>query len=125
VKDKPALDKLLADAGMIGGGGIGIGVAMLRDSVQATNKEESTDLKVGYRLSFRSITSIAPRDIFTIGVATKDVPAGYRKLQEEVARLKGRVHKGQLHEQDKFNVQALFDFDVDAQDKLVIDALLS
>ncbi len=101
-----------------------MGVTLSRTNAQAGPKDDATDLKVGYRLTLKNVTSIPPRDIFTIHVASQDVAANHRKLFEEVTRLKGRVHKTQLNEQDRFNVSAEFDFDVNATDRAAIDELI-
>src|SRR5439155_165146 len=58
-------------------------------------------------------------------IAAQDVPADYRKLQDEVAKAKGQVRTAQLNEQDKLNVTAQFDFDVPTSQRDMIDKLLA
>lgn len=112
--NKAEIDKALAAAGVVA----------LRTSEQARPNEESTPLKVGYRLVVRSVTSVRPRDFFTVQLASENVAASHRKVYDEVLRLKGRIHKTELEEQDRINVTAQLIFDVAAQDKPAIDKLL-
>jgi hypothetical protein len=113
--DRATIDKLIAAAGLI----------VSKQTVQAAINETATERTVGYELTLRNIAAIPPRDIFTVAVASQDVPASYRKLHEAVEQMKGRIHKGQVNEQDKFNVSAELDFDIATAEKPAIDKLIS
>jgi hypothetical protein len=79
---------------------------------------------VQFNLTLYNVANIQPRETFNIQVATLDVPAGFRKLQDVVGKAKGQVRKGQLNEQDKLNVTAEFDFDIPSQERKTIDKAL-
>jgi hypothetical protein len=59
-----------------------------------------------------NLANIAPRKSAIVQVAVTDVPAAYRALQESVAKASGRVLVSQLNEQDRQNVTAQLDFEV-------------
>jgi hypothetical protein len=101
-----------------------LGEVVSRTTSRAGPNEVSTDRKVGYRLTLKSVLSIPPRDAFVLQAVSLDVPNAYRKLQEAVAQAKGHVRAGQLNEQDKLNITAQFDFDVPAAEQAAIDKLL-
>jgi predicted thioesterase len=113
--DRAAIDKLVAASGLI----------VSKHTVQAAINETATERSVGYELALRNIAAIPPRDIFTIAVAAQDVAGSYRKLHDAVSQMKGRIHKGQLNEVDKFNVSAVLDFDLASADKAALDKLIS
>jgi hypothetical protein len=112
--DRVAIDKVIADAGII----------INRHTIQANLNEISTERTVGYDLTLRNIAAIPPRDAYHLQVASLDVAAGYRRLHEAVTQLKGRIEFGQLNEQDKFKVEALIRFNVNAADKPAIEKLI-
>ena len=51
--------------------------------------ETATDRKVGYRLTLKNLASIQPRESYVLKVATPDVPAEYRRLQDAIAAGQG------------------------------------
>jgi len=113
--DRAVVDKLVVASGFV----------VAKHTVQAAINETATDRTVGYELSLRNVAAIPPRDIFTVAVASQDVAASYRKLHDAVTQMKGRIHKGQLNEQDKFNVSAVLDFDLASAEKAALDKLIS
>src|SRR5262249_31153556 len=63
-----------------------------------------------------NLANIQPRETLTLTVATRDVPGSYKKLQDAV-KGKGQVRRGQFNEQDKLNISAVFDFDLNVKDR--------
>ncbi|MCS7045546.1 MAG: DUF4349 domain-containing protein, partial [Gemmataceae bacterium] len=112
---RSAFDTLLADMGDV----------LSRTTHRLPPGEMATDRKVGYRLILRSLANIEPRETYTIQLATLDVPAGYRDLQEEVARLKGQVRGGNLNEMDRLDIHAQLDFDLFSSDRKAMDDFLA
>ena len=80
---------------------------------------------VKFEVGMYNSANIQPREVLVIQIASLDVPAGFRKLQEAAAKAKGQVRTGQLNEQDKLNVSAQFDFDVPSVEKKAIDQALA
>ncbi|HWY86540.1 MAG TPA: DUF4349 domain-containing protein [Gemmataceae bacterium] len=80
---------------------------------------------VKFEVGMYNSANIQPREVLVIQIASLDVPAGFRKLQEAAAKAKGQVRTGQLNEQDKLNVSAQFDFDVPSVEKKAVDQALA
>lgn len=114
VAERSKLDKLLE----------GLGETLARTTLRVPPGETATELKTGYRLTLRNSAGVKPRETITLQVVSLDVPANYRKLQEEAAKLKAYVRNGQLSEPDKLNVAAQFDFDVPIGEREAIEKLL-
>lgn len=112
---RDAFDKLLS----------GLGDVLSRSTSQAAPGQTATDRKIGYRLTLRNLANIQPRETYTLQAATLDVPAAYRDLQDEIAKLKGQIRVGNLNELDKLNVSAQLDFDVPAAERKTIDDYLA
>src|SRR5262249_9491323 len=85
--------------------------------VENPDAQNVTRAKRGFVVQVYSLWQVAARETTTLQVATKDVPGGYRLLQDAVAKAKGRVHNAQLNEQDKQNVTANLDFQVRRADR--------
>jgi Domain of unknown function (DUF4349)/Putative zinc-finger len=112
---RDAFDKLLS----------GLGDVLSRSTSQAAPGQTATDRKIGYRLTLRNLANIQPRETYALQSATLDVPAAYRDLQDEIAKLKGQIRVGNLNEQDKLNVSAQLDFDVPTAERKTIDDYLA
>jgi len=102
------------------------------DRTQQTegNGSQTSDIKikqsnVKFEVGFYNTANIQPREVEVIQIASLNVTAGFRKLQEAVAKVKGQVRTAQLNEQDKQNVSAQFDFDVPSSAKTDIDQVLA
>ena len=91
-------------------------------SQAADIKIKQNDVK--FEVGMYNSANIQPREVLVIQIASLDVPAGFRKLQEAVSKAKGQVRTGQLNEQDKLNITATFDFDVLSPEKNAIEKIL-
>jgi hypothetical protein len=78
-----------------------------------------------FSLSLYNLANIQPRETATLQVATKDVPAGYRSLQEAIGKTQGRVFNAQLSEQDKQNITADLDFEIRRTQEATLDGTLA
>jgi hypothetical protein len=111
-----------------------LGVVTHQDADRSQQSEGSgsrtPDVKIKqndvvFEINMYNVANVQPREVLTIQLATPDVHAGFRKLQEAVAQFKGQVRTGQLLEQqDKLKVTAQFDFDVPSAEKKGIDQAL-
>jgi hypothetical protein len=101
-----------------------LGDTVSKNTTRAGPGETATDRKVGYRLTLKSVTSVPPRETFTLVVYSLDVPAAYKKLQETAAQMKGHVLALQLNEQDKNNINAQFDVNIPKADQAALEKLL-
>ena len=70
-------------------------------------KIKQNDVK--FEVGLYNLANVTPCEILEIKIASLDVPSGFRKLQDAVAKAKGQVRIGQLNEQDKLNISAQFD----------------
>jgi hypothetical protein len=86
-------------------------------------KTKQNDVK--FEVGMYNVANVQPREVLVIQLASLDVPASFRKLQEAAAAAKSQVRTAQLNEQDKLNVSAQFDFDVLTADKKTIDEALA
>jgi hypothetical protein len=77
-----------------------------------------------FEVRLYNLANIQPRETLTLTVATLDVPGSYKKLQEAV-KGKGQVRRGQFNEQDKLNINAVVDFDLNVKDRPGIDKVLA
>jgi hypothetical protein len=84
-----------------------------------------TRSKRGFLVTLRALGAVVPRQTLEIQLATRDVPAGFRTLQEAVAKVKGRILTANLSEQDKRNVTAQLDFTVRRTDEAAIQGALA
>jgi hypothetical protein len=87
--------------------------------------QNTTRSKRGFNVELWTLAQVAPRETSVLQLATRDVPAGYRALQEAVAKAKGRVLSAQLNEQDKQNITAQLDFEIRRAEETTIDAALA
>jgi hypothetical protein len=84
-------------------------------------KEHDTHFEV----TFNNLVNIAPRNSTTLQIATKDVAAGYAKLHEAIAQVKGQVRNTNLNETDSKNVDASIEFTVPTAHKQAIDKAIA
>jgi hypothetical protein len=102
-----------------------VGEVMRLQVTENADTQNVTKSKRGFNVQIWALAAVAPRETSTIQLATKDVPAGYRKLQESVIKSKGRVLNSQLNEQDKQNVTAQLDFEVPRADEAAVAAAMT
>jgi hypothetical protein len=103
----------------------GLGEVMHLKVTENPDAQNVTRSKRGFNAQLWSLAQVAPRETSTIQLATEDVPAGYRKLQDAIAKAKGRVLNAQLNEQDKQNITAQLDFEVRRADETAVATALS
>jgi hypothetical protein len=72
-----------------------------------------------------NLANVAPRETAVVQVAVTDVPSGYQKLREAVAKANGRVLAARLDEQDRQNVTAQLDFEVRRADEAAVQTALA
>lgn len=101
----PEADAVLADLKALG-------EVMRLDVTENPDTQNATRSKRGFHVQLFSLAQVAPRETSTIQLAAQDVPAGYRSLQEAVAKAKGRILNARFNEQDKHNIGAQLDFEV-------------
>lgn len=80
---------------------------------------------VRFEVIIYNVADIEPAEILHLDLASKDVPAGFRKLLDAASQAKGQVRKGELKEEDRLNVTAQFDVDVPAAQRTAIDRTLA
>jgi hypothetical protein len=103
VKDRPGIDKLLAE----------VGKEIGRSTDQAQPSENVTDQKVGYRLTLRSVSSIPPREKITLAIEVKNVEQTSADMVDAIKTHKGLVANGPLFTLDaRGQVRAVILFDV-------------
>jgi hypothetical protein len=89
-----------------------LGEVMRLQVTENPDTQNVTRSKRAFNVQLWALGQVAPRETATMQLATRDVPAAYRKLQEALAKAKGRVLNAQLNEQDKRNITAQLDFEV-------------
>jgi hypothetical protein len=89
-----------------------VGEVMLLQVTENPDQQSVTKAKRGFQVQLFALAMVQPREKADLQLATRDVPAGYRKLQGAVAKAKGRILSAKLNEQDRQNVTADLDFEV-------------
>ncbi len=97
------------------------GEVMRLEVTENPDSKNVTKSKRGFNVELWAMGLVAPRETIVLQVATDDVPAGYRTLQEAVRNAKGRILNAQLNEQDKQNITAQLDFDVPRDNQPALD----
>jgi glycine cleavage system regulatory protein len=100
------------------------GEVMRLEVTENPDSQNVTKSKRGFNVQLWAMGLVAPRKTIVLQVATDDVPAGYRMLQEAVRKAKGRILNAQLNEQDKQNITAALDFDIPRDDQPALSAVL-
>jgi len=100
-----------------------------RQQTAVGGTEPAGDIKpqvkdTNFEVRLYNLANIQPRETLTLTVATQDVPASYKKLQEAL-KDKGKIRKGQFNEQDRLNINAVLEFDLHVKDRAGIDKLLA
>lgn len=93
--------------------------------VENPDTANTTRKKRGFRVQFWSLASVKARETRVIKLAARDVQAGYRSVQETVARVKGRVLNAQLDERDPHNVGATVDFEAPRSQEAAVQTALA
>lgn len=100
------------------------GESLSRQVVRAPESDSVTDTKIAYKVSLSAAARLRPRDSITLQIAVNDVPAAYNALRQAAAAGKGRIFTSQLNENDKQNVNASLDFDVQRTDESAVKTAL-
>jgi hypothetical protein len=80
---------------------------------------------VHFEVTLYNTANIQPRETLMLALASADVTASYRKLQQAIAQAKGQVRTSLLNEQDKLNTTAHLEFDIPIAEKSGIDKVLA
>jgi hypothetical protein len=99
---------------------------VLRQQVaENPDQQATTKSKRGFVVTLLAHSLVQPREVQTMTLVTRDVPAGYKAVQDAVAKAKGLVRKAQLNEQDKQKISADLEFDYQRTEEAAIAAALS
>src|SRR5262249_23050807 len=90
----------------------GLGEVMRLQSTEDTGAATAARTKRGFQVQVWALGAVQPRETASAQVASRDVPAGFKAVQEAILKAKGRVLNAQLNEQDKQKISATLDFDV-------------
>lgn len=87
--------------------------------------QNTTRKKRGFHVQLWALGAVQPRETDVIQIASADVPAAYRTVQDAVLKAKGRMLNAQLNEQDRQNVTATLDFEVRRAEEAGLRAALA
>ncbi len=85
--------------------------------IREITNAETTRKKRGFQIKLLSLEAAAARETEEIQLACVEVADSYRRLQEAVVKLKGRVRTAQLNEQDRRKVTATLDVEIRRADE--------
>lgn len=96
------------------------GETMRLDVLENPDTQNVTKSKKGFQVSLFAMGLVEPRETTTLTIASKDVAAAYRALQEALGGADARILTAQLNENDRQNVSATlyFDYKKDAEGKV-------
>jgi len=89
------------------------------------NVQDTTRKKRGFHVQLLALGAVKARETDVVKIASTDVAAGYRAVQEAVAKAKGRMLNAQLNEQNRQNITATLDFEVRRSEEAVLLAALT
>jgi hypothetical protein len=113
-----------ADEGAIRAALAAAGEATSRQVGRAPESDNVTDTKILYKITLFAVSRIRPRDTVTQQIAVPDVAGSYNSIRAVVTASKGRVLASQLDENDKQNVTASLDFEVQRTEEAAVKAAL-
>jgi hypothetical protein len=93
--------------------------------VENAETQKVTRSKRGFVVQLRALGTTQARETATIQIASRDVPASYKSLQDAVTRNKGRVVHTLLSEEDRQNVFGQLYFEVPRADERALSAALA
>lgn len=88
------------------------GDTVYRNVLRAAENVQASDTKIMYQLTLLDTAKLQPRETTTMQYAVLDIPAGFRAIKESVEKAKGRIVNSTLNENDKLNVTAQLDFEM-------------
>jgi hypothetical protein len=111
-----------------------LGLVSDRESSQSQKAEGGTkapfELKrrtedVLFEVTLNNIVGMNPRRAVVMVVATTDVPANYKKLEDAVRAAQGRILEGKLLDPDKQRITGFLRFEVPTDKKAALDKQLA
>jgi hypothetical protein len=102
-----------------------IGETLRHQTTENSDVGNTTKSKRGFLVQIMAWGAVPARETTALQLATPDVAASYRKLQETIATAKGRMLSAQLNEQNRQNTTGLLDFEVRREEEPVIRATLT
>jgi hypothetical protein len=114
-----------ADAGAVLLALKNLGEVMRLQVTENPDAQNVTRSKQGFNVQVFALGTVAPRETATIQLATRDVPAGYRAIQDAITKAKGRILNAQLNEQDKQNISAQLDLEIRRADEAAVAAAMT
>lgn len=78
-----------------------------------------------FEITLNNIVGINPRHAVVLVLATNDVAANYKKLEDAIKAAQGRVQEGKLNDPDKQRITAVLRFDVPTEQKAALDKLIA
>ncbi len=102
-----------------------IGETLRHQTTESADVGNTTKSKRGFLVQIMAWGAVPARETTALQLATPDVAASYRKLQETIATAKGRMLSAQLNEQNRQNTTGLLDFEVRRPEEPVIRATLT
>jgi hypothetical protein len=101
------------------------GDVMRLDVLENPDTQAVTKSKKGFQVQLFAMGLVEPHETTTITIASKDVPAAYRALQDALAGVDARIQTAQLNENDRQNVNATLNFDYRRENDAKISAALA
>jgi hypothetical protein len=101
------------------------GEVMRLQVTENPNVQDTTRKKRGFHVQLLALGAVKARETDVVKIASTDVAAGYRAVQEAVAKAKGRMLNAQLNEQNRQNITATLDFEVRRSEEAVLLAALT
>jgi len=101
------------------------GEVMRLDVIEAADTQNVTKSKKGFQVQIFAMGLVEPRETTTITIASKDVAAAYRALQDALSGGEARILTAQLNENDRQNVNASLYFDYRRDNDAKIAAALA
>ncbi len=88
------------------------GEVITRHVQRQADNPNLTDTKVFIRLELWNVDKVPARDSVDLQVAAVDVPKVFQELRDQIVKAKAKIHTDKLNENDRRNVHAILEFDV-------------
>jgi hypothetical protein len=102
-----------------------LGELMSLKSTENADAQTTTRSKRGFVIQLLALGRVPPRETTDLQLASRDVPAAYRSLQDAMSKAQGRLLDARLNETDKQNISAQLDFEVRRDEEAVIAPALA
>lgn len=100
------------------------GEVMRMQVVENPDAQNVTKSKRGFQVTLLALGMVQPRESSTVQLASRDVAAGYRAIQEALGKVGARIFSSQLNERDRHNVTANLDFEVKREHLAEVEAAM-